>query len=133
MLSSQMSNASILLILVSVFINSSASLLLKKGASALTDGSLRELAASQGFFKAAAPALNIYTVSGMILLVISFVVFLVILSKVNVSVAQPMLALSYVVITVGAFFFYGEPLSPHKILGIAIIIIGVTILSQSAQ
>lgn len=127
-----MSKAAILLILVSVIVNSSASLLLKKGASALTSGSLRDVAASQGFWKAAAPALNFYTVAGMTLLVISFVMFLVILSKVSVSIAQPMLSLSYILIAVGAFFIYGEPLTATKILGIAIIIIGVTVLSQAS-
>ncbi len=90
------------------------------------------MAASQGFFKAAAPALNVYTVAGMTLLVISFVMFLVILSKVSVSIAQPMLSLSYIFIAVGAFFFYGEPLSAMKIVGIAVIIIGVTVLSQAS-
>lgn len=128
-----MSKAALLLILVSVIVNSSASLLLKKGASALTSGSLRDVAVSQGFWRAAAPALNAYTIAGMTLLVISFIMFLVILSKVSVSVAQPMLAMSYIFIAVGAFFIYGEPLTPTKILGIAIIIVGVTVLSRAGS
>jgi|GEM_PF-687915 len=128
-----MSKAALLLIIVSVIVNSSASLLLKKGASALTGGSLRDLAASQGFWKAAAPVLNIYTISGLTLLVVSFVMFLVILSKISVSIAQPMLAMSYILIAIGAFFFYGEPLTFQKIAGIIIIIVGVTILSQAGS
>jgi len=128
-----MSRASIILIFISVLINSTASLLLKKGASALTSGSLRDQAVQIGWWKAINPALNFYTVTGMVLLVVSFAMFLVILSKVPVSIAQPMLAMSYILITLGAFFFYGEPLSTQKLIGIAVIIVGIVILSNAGS
>lgn len=61
---------------------------------------------------------------------ISVVVWLLALSRVAVSVAYPMLSLGYVVNALLAWWLFGEVLSPAKLAGIGIILLGVFILAR---
>lgn len=63
--------------------------------------------------------------------VISVVVWILALSRVDVSIAYPMLSLGYVVNAVAAWWLFGEDLSPLRLTGIGIIIVGVYILARS--
>lgn len=76
------------------------------------------------------PAINVYTVVGIILLGLSFLTYIVVLSKVQLSIAQPMLAISYILVGISAHFIYGEDLSPTKLVGIGVIILGVFLISR---
>lgn len=118
-----------MLLLTTVVLNASASLLVKKGAGALVGGQ-KMSGGVQGILSSMSPAVNVYTVVGIILLGLSFVTYVVVLSKVELSIAQPMLAISYILVGVSAHFIYGEDLSPMKLVGIAIIILGVFIISR---
>jgi multidrug transporter EmrE-like cation transporter len=61
----------------------------------------------------------------------SVLVWLLALSRVAVSVAYPMLSLGYVVNAVAAWWLFGEMLGPGRVLGIAVIILGVVILARA--
>ena len=57
-------------------------------------------------------------------------VWIIGLSRVDVSVAYPMLSLGYVVNAFAAWYLFGEVLSMQRLIGIGIILIGVAILAR---
>lgn len=74
-------------------------------------------------------ALNVYTVLGLALLGLGFVMYVALVSRVQVSIAQAMLSLAYIFVAVGASVFFGEALTLQKIFGIGVIIVGVYFIS----
>lgn len=62
---------------------------------------------------------------------LSVVVWILALSRVDVSIAYPMLSIGYIVNAFGAWALLGETLGPGRILGIGIIMIGVIVLARS--
>ena len=50
---------------------------------------------------------------------------------VDVTVAYPMLSMGYVIAALLAWQLFGEPLTSGRVLGIAIILVGVVVLSRS--
>jgi len=63
--------------------------------------------------------------------VFSVGIWIAALSRVDVSIAYPMLSIGYVVNAVAAWYLFGESLTASRLLGIAIIILGVVIISRS--
>ncbi len=61
----------------------------------------------------------------------SVVVWILALSRVDVSIAYPMLSIGYIVNALAAWALLGESLNTHRIVGIGVIIIGVVILTRS--
>lgn len=61
---------------------------------------------------------------------VSVVVWILALSRVDVAVAYPMLSIGYVVSAIAAWWLFSEALGPTRILGIAVIILGVFILTR---
>ncbi len=62
---------------------------------------------------------------------ISVIVWILALSRVDVSIAYPMLSIGYVVNAFAAWALFGEMLSAGRVTGIGIIIIGVYVLARS--
>jgi multidrug transporter EmrE-like cation transporter len=62
----------------------------------------------------------------------SLCVWLAALSKAPVSTAYPMLSLGYVVVAVVSVAWLGESMTPVKIAGIALICLGVVLLTRSS-
>lgn len=69
-------------------------------------------------------------IGGLTCYVFSVVVWIVGLSRVDVSVAYPMLSLGYVVNAFAAWYLFGEILSVQRLVGIGIILIGVAVLAR---
>jgi multidrug transporter EmrE-like cation transporter len=59
-------------------------------------------------------------------------VWLAALAKAPVSVAYPMLSIGYILVAWASVVWLGETLSPAKMLGIALICIGVVLVSRSS-
>jgi multidrug transporter EmrE-like cation transporter len=74
---------------------------------------------------------NGWIIAGVTSYMLSFLVWLYVLAKVEVSWAYPFQSLAYIVIAIISFYTLGESLTPYKIGGIAIICIGVIVLSLS--
>jgi multidrug transporter EmrE-like cation transporter len=70
-------------------------------------------------------------IGGLCLYVMSVGVWLLVLSRVQVSFAYPMLSIGYIVNAIAANYFFGEPLTSMRMLGIFIIIAGVYLVAQS--
>lgn len=116
------------LILVGVLLNASAQLMLKAG--------MNQIGQFEFSFANALPIGlkvmgNFPIVTGLTMYVMSVVVWLLVLSRVQVSFAYPMLSIGYVVNALAAYYFFGEPLTSMRMLGIFIIIAGVYLVAQS--
>jgi multidrug transporter EmrE-like cation transporter len=62
---------------------------------------------------------------------VSVVVWILALSRVEVSVAYPMLSIGYVVNALAAWVWLGESMNTAKVAGIGIIILGVFVLARA--
>lgn len=69
--------------------------------------------------------------AGLACYVVSVAVWLVALSRVDVSLAYPMLSLGYVVNAVAAWWLFGEAVGPMRSAGIALILLGVLLVARS--
>lgn len=117
------------LILLGVLLNAAAQLLLKAGMNQI--GHFEFSAANLvpiGLKVAATPPIIV----GLFAYVISVVVWLLVLSRVQVSYAYPMLSIGYVVNAVAAYYFFGESLSVIRVTGIFVIIAGVYLISRTS-
>jgi multidrug transporter EmrE-like cation transporter len=112
-----MTLASFAFILTGVLLNAGAQLLLKAGTNAAPLG-LRL-------------AIEPHILAGLACYVVSVVVWVVALSKVPVSMAYPMLSIGYVVNAIAAYYLLGETVSPMRLAGIGVIIVGVFIVARS--
>ena len=74
---------------------------------------------------------NIFILGGLFLYVVSVVVWLLVLSRVEVSFAYPMLSVGYIVNAVAGYYLFQENLSLTRITGILIIIAGVYLVTRS--
>jgi multidrug transporter EmrE-like cation transporter len=115
------------LIMVGVLLNAAAQLLLKAGMNRI--GHFEFSAANLvpiGWKVATNPPI----VAGLTCYVVSVVVWLLALSRVDVSYAYPMLSAGYIVNAIAAWYLFGEVLSPMKLAGIFVIILGVFLISR---
>ena len=117
-----------LFILTGVLLNAGAQLLLKAGVRPLG-------AISVGWGTLLPTALQVLgqwpIVAGLACYVVSVAVWIVGLSRVDVSIAYPMLSLGYVVNAVAAWWLFGEALGPMRWSGMLLILAGVFVMSRS--
>jgi multidrug transporter EmrE-like cation transporter len=116
------------LIFLGVLLNAGAQLMLKAGMTQIGhfEFSLANIVPI-GFKVAGNPPI----ITGLFMYVASVVVWLLVLSRVQVSFAYPMLSIGYVVNALAANYFFGEPLTSLRVMGIFIIISGVYLVAQS--
>jgi multidrug transporter EmrE-like cation transporter len=116
------------LILFGVLLNAGAQLMLKAGM--LQIGHF-EFSMANALPIGMKVMVNPPIITGLSMYVMSVVVWLLVLSRVQVSFAYPMLSIGYVVNAVAAYYLFGEPLTSIRMLGIFIIIAGVYLVAQS--
>lgn len=116
------------LVLTGVLLNAAAQLLLKAGTNSIGhfDFSLANVLPI-GMQVAREP----HILGGLSCYMVSVVVWILALSRVEVSVAYPMLSLGYVVNAVAAWYLFGESLNAMRLGGIAVIIVGVVLVARS--
>ena len=123
-----MSALSFGLVLFGVLLNAAAQLLLKAGTNAI--GHFEFSAANVlpiGWKVATQP----YIVGGLSCYVVSVATWILALSRVEVSIAYPMLSIGYVVNAAAAYFLFGEAVSVQRLVGIGIIVLGVYVVARS--
>ena len=123
-----MSALSLALVLTGVLLNAVAQLMLKAGTNAI--GAFQFSTANLapiGWKVATQP----FILGGLACYVVSVVVWILALSRVEVSIAYPMLSVGYVVNAVAAYFLFGEAVGVQRLVGIGIIILGVYIVARS--
>ena len=72
-----------------------------------------------------------YIFLGLVLYAIAMLLWLVILSRVELSYAYPMLSLSYVFIVLAAWLIFNENLSLLRLIGVLFICLGVMMVGRS--
>lgn len=117
-----------ILVLVGVLLNAAAQLCIKQGMNVIGNISL-----DAGAVLAMIPraAINPYILAGLACYVISVLVWMVVLSKVEVSLAYPFLSIGYIVTAFVGYFFMGETLGFYKIMGIFTICAGIGIMFKA--
>ncbi|CAM2193188.1 SMR family transporter [Paraburkholderia sp. A1RI_3L] len=123
-----MNPVSLICILAGVALNACAQLLLKAGVSAVGHFEFTRANILPVGLKL---AMQLPIIGGLACYVVSVVVWILGLSRVDVSVAYPMLSLGYVVNAFAAWYLFGEALTVQRLVGIGIILIGVFILARS--
>jgi len=118
------------LVLTGVLLNAIAQLLLKAGAGSLANVELRvgNAAAIAGRL-----IFNVPIILGLGCYVLSVVVWILALARVEVSVAYPMLSLGYVVNALAAWWLFNESLGGARIAGIGVILVGVWLVAHSSS
>jgi multidrug transporter EmrE-like cation transporter len=116
-------------IISGVLLNAVAQLLLKAGTNAI--GGAIHLTMSNWFETFIKVASQLPILGGLACYALSLVVWIMGLSRTDVSIAYPMLSLGYVVATAGAWLFLGEAVPPQRLLAIAVIMVGVALLARS--
>jgi multidrug transporter EmrE-like cation transporter len=72
-----------------------------------------------------------YLWAGAMSFFVSFVIWIVVLTRVEVSFAYPFISLGILLVTVFGYLFLGESLPGIKLLGIGLILVGVSVLALS--
>ena len=119
-------------VLSGVLLNAVAQLLLKAGASSA--GPISLAAGSPALWRTAAGlAQSPAILGGLACYAVSVVVWIVALSRVEVSIAYPMLSIGYVVNAWLAWWLFGEDVNAQRWLGIGVIVIGVVLVARSGS
>ncbi len=117
------------LILTGVFLNAAAQICLKQG--------MKTIGHFDFVLENVVPTgirviTNGYVLSGIVCYVVSVVVWLMVLSRVDVSYAYPLLSVGYIVTAFAGKAFFGEALTPVRWAGIFVICFGVYLITRSA-
>jgi len=116
------------LLMTGVLLNATAQLLLKAGTNAV--GAFAFSAQNVvpiGWGIATQP----HILCGLACYVVSVAVWILALSRVEVSIAYPMLSIGYVVNAIAAWYLFGEAVTMTRFAGIAIIVLGVFVVARS--
>ncbi|MFM0320901.1 SMR family transporter [Caballeronia glebae] len=122
-----MNPISFICIVIGVSLNACAQLLLKAGVNAVGHF---DMTAANILPVGIRIATQWPIIGGLACYVLSVVVWIVGLSRVDVSIAYPMLSLGYVVNAFAAWYLFGEVMSMQRLIGIGIILIGVVVLAR---
>ena len=116
------------LLMTGVMLNAGAQLLLKAGTNSVGVFEFsRANIGPIGWRLATEP----HIVAGLACYVVSVAVWIMALSRVEVSVAYPLLSVGYVVNALAAWYLFGEAVTPMRLVGIGVIIIGVWLVTRS--
>jgi drug/metabolite transporter (DMT)-like permease len=118
----------LVLILLDVILNVTGQLSLKYGMAKIGNFSLSLPTLPPVFLKAAT---NLYVLFGLMCYGLGFMVWLIVLSKAEVSYAYPLISLGYVFTAILARAMFGEAVGVTRMLGIFITCFGVFLIARS--
>ena len=73
---------------------------------------------------------NPFLFTGLVFYGISFLLWLLVLSKMKLSIAYPITSLNFVLAIIASYYLFGERLSPGQYFGIVLITLGVIALAK---
>jgi multidrug transporter EmrE-like cation transporter len=115
------------LILAGVVLNALGQLLLKAGTNAV---GRFEFVPDNIVPVATRVASEPHIMAGVLCYGVSLIVWIMGLSRVEVSVAYPLLSLGYVINAAAAWYLFGESMTPARIAGIGFIVVGVCFIAR---
>lgn len=116
------------ILLFGVFLNAGAQLALKAGVQRIDNF---DLSLNNLMNLALQVSMNPFIIAGIIAYVVSVGVWLVVLSRLDVSIAYPMVSLGYVVNAIAAYYLFEESVTVMRMSGIFVILLGVYIVARS--
>lgn len=116
----------IIMIILSVLLNAAAQIFIRKGML-----SIGTFDVSNFFGSISVLMTNVWLWGAFLCYALSIVLWLSVLSKVEVSYAYPYLSIGYIVVAVAGYMLFNESLTKMRILGIVVICIGVYLISRS--
>lgn len=117
------------IILLGVFLNAFAQLALKQGMRTIGEFTFSMDNLIPVGMKV---ALNPYVILGLFCYVVSVAVWLLVLSRVEVSFAYPLLSVGYIVAAMFGMVFFGENVGLIRWAGIIVICFGVYLITRSS-
>jgi multidrug transporter EmrE-like cation transporter len=119
----------LLLILGSVTLSALAQILLKLG---MSNASIqRSLSSGDWFDGLGAAALNLQVIGGLALYTLGAVVWLLVLARVDVSVAYPFVGLGFILTMLLGWLLLQEPVGLTRVIGTALVVLGVYLVAKS--
>ena len=120
-------------ILLSVALAATAQLTLKHGMNQVTSEGKVPLDLGKPVDMARRIGLNVSVWTGLVIFVLSAAVWLVVLSRASLSFAYPFASLTYVLILLFDRFILDQPISGLRYAGVALIIVGLLLISRTHQ
>jgi multidrug transporter EmrE-like cation transporter len=123
------------LILFSVVLGVLGQLSIKHGVMAVSDlggsGIAHSLSVRSilSFLQGAAG--NMYVILGFLCYVISAASWLVILTRVDLSLAYPLISIGYILVVILSKYLFDEPVTSMRIAGTLLVCVGVVLLARS--
>lgn len=117
------------LIVFGVLLNALAQLALKQGMRNIGHFDFRLANCIPVFLTV---AVNPYVLAGLACYVVSVAVWLLVLSRVEVSFAYPLLSIGYIVTAFAGWIFFDESMGVTRWTGIIVICLGVWLITRSA-
>jgi len=114
-------------ILISVTLSVVAQILLKHG---MSNDSVQASLSSDALIAGIAIFTNISVVAGLAAYVSSVGIWLLVLSKIDVSKAYPFVGIGFIGTMMFAYWFLNEPLTVTKVVGTLLVFAGVLLISQ---
>ena len=118
----------ILAIFISIFLAVVGQLLLKMGMMRIGRFSLNITNVVPQYVRI---LLNPFVIAGLFGFFLSALVWLYVLSRLELSFVYPFVALNYVLILFCSYFLFKETITPLRVIGVAVIAIGVFLISRS--
>lgn len=126
-----MSITNLALVFLSVFLSTSAQLILKIGANKIGE---IEPATTKGLslLSHALIYLNFYVILGLAIYVVSAATWIFVLTKVDISVAYPMISLGFIMTLFFGVLLFDESISVSKVSGTLLIILGCLLVARAS-
>ena len=121
-------NRYLLLILLGVLLNAIGQLCLKQGMRCIGPF---EFELANVFPICYKVAINPYVLGGIASYILSVVIWLMVLSKVEVSYAYPFLSIGYIIVALAGKYYFDEEVSFTRWLGIFVICVGVYLITRN--
>ena len=116
----------LILIIMTVFLNTAGQFMMKTGINRIG------MIGFDNFMESMVKAVTSgYVIGGFLSYAVSAVLWIVILSRSDLSWAFPMVSLSYVVTAIFAPYFLNEPFTITRFVGILVIVSGVFIVART--
>ncbi len=117
----------LLAILISVFLAVVGQLLLKMGMLRVGKFSFNMSTLVHQYVKI---LLNPFVIAGLVSFFVGMLIWLYVLSRLELSLAYPFVALNYILILFGSYFLFRETITVYKMIGVVVIIIGVYLIAR---
>lgn len=116
----------ICIIIASVILNCVAQLFMRKGMLCVGEVGLSNILSNLWPM-----VTNLWLWGALLSYAVSIVLWMIVLSRVQVSYAYPFLSIGYIFAAIAGYYFFNENLDFYRISGIIVICVGVYLISRS--